>query len=247
MRDSGYKISAMNSWWELGESSGYQGDKFGVWRLTCPFCREKGNFALAHHEEKKKPNSAKKLNFDLYRCHNCAGFVQVLWSAAEFTAGMHGLHDYRVLPWPLSGKPEPSENWPEGMKRFWIQAHDSVSNENWDAANVMARSALQFVVREKGATKGSLNAQIEELATKGVLHPLMKEWAHEVRLLANESAHPTAPTPPLVSPQDARDIVNFFGFSAAIFVRPARTDRCLSQPQSSRKHSLNGIRLFSEA
>ena len=37
------------------------------------------------------------------------------------------------------------------MKRFWIQAHDSLKNENWDAANVMARSALQFVVRDKSA------------------------------------------------------------------------------------------------
>jgi hypothetical protein len=59
----------------------------------------------------------------------------------------------KVFPWPLSGKPEPSPNWPEGMTRFWIQAHDSLGNENWDAANVMARSALQFVARERGAEK----------------------------------------------------------------------------------------------
>lgn len=37
----------------------------------------------------------------------------------------------------------------------------------------------------------------------------MKKWAHEVRLLANESAHPVAPTPADVTPQDVRDIVNF--------------------------------------
>ena len=201
----------MDSWWELGEGFGYQGDQMQVWRLTCPFCGEKGNFLLEHHNEKRKPNSSKRLNFDVYRCNNCVGFVQVLWSASE-SGRMHGLYDFRVLPWPVSGKPEPSENWPDGVRRFWIQAHDSLRNENWDAANVMARSALQFVVREKGAKKGALKDQINDLGAKGVLHPLMQEWAHEVRLLANESAHPDAQAADPVTPDDAKDIVGFLDF-----------------------------------
>ncbi len=182
------------------------------WRLTCPFCGEKGNFSLEYRAEKKKANSSKRLSFDLYRCNVCVGFVQVLWSAGEFAHGMNRLYNYRVLPWPLSGKPEPSTNWPDGMTRFWIQAHNSLSNENWDAANLMARSALQFVVREKGASNGNLKEQIDDLGTKGVLHPLMQEWAHEVRLLANDSAHPDASVPLPVTPQDARDIINFLDF-----------------------------------
>jgi hypothetical protein len=202
----------MDSWWQFGEGVGFQGDKLEVWRITCAFCGEKGNFALAFHEQKKKPNSGKKLNFDVYRCANCAGFVHVFWSAAEFAHGMHGLYNFNVLPWPLNAKREPSENWPEGVNRFWIQAHDSLKNENWDAANLMARSALQFVVREKGSKEGNLKVQINDLASKEVLHPLMQEWAHEVRLLANESAHPEAPQPPPVTPQDARDIVNFLDY-----------------------------------
>ena len=202
----------MDSWWDLGEGAGYQGDKLELWRITCPFCSEKGHFSLAFHAEKKKPNSSKCLNFDLYKCQNCAGFVHVLWSAGESSFGRRGLYSFQVLPWPLLGKPEPSENWPEGVKRFWIQAHDSLSHENWDAANVMARSALQFVVKEKGASKGTLKHQITELGANGVLHPLMQEWAHEVRLLANESAHPEAPLPEPVMPQDAKALVDFLDF-----------------------------------
>jgi len=198
----------MDSWWGLGEGSGYDGDTVQLWRITCAFCGEKGNFTLAFHEEKKNPASNKRLNFDVYKCVNCAGFVHVFWSACERGFG-RGLFDFKVLPWPLSTKPEPSQDWPEGMKRFWIQAHDSLANENWDAANVMARSAVQFVVRDKKAVDANLKAQIEDLAAKGVLHPLMKDWADEVRLLANESAHPQVPIPLEVTPQDARDIVNF--------------------------------------
>jgi len=197
----------VDSWWELGEGMGNQGDKLEVWRITCAFCNEQGNFALAFHGEKKKPNSDKRLNFDVYQCKNCMGFVHVFWSAGAVFG--RGLYSYRVLPWPLSAKPEPKEHWPDGMKRFWIQAHDSLKNENWDAANVMARSALQYVVRDKKAIEGRLKDQIDDLTDKGVLHPLMKDWANEVRLLANESAHPKAPNPKEFTPQDAKDIVNF--------------------------------------
>lgn len=213
----------MNSWWDLGEGSGYQGDKMEPWRLACPFCGERGNFALEHHAEKKKSNSRKRLNFDLYRCNNCFGFVQVLWSAGELSQGAYGLYGYRVQPWPLSGKPEPSENWPEGMKRFWVQSHDSMKSENWDAAAIMARSALQFVVVERGAAGGNLKAQIEDLTAQGVLHPLMKDWAHELRLLANESAHPAQDSSAPPDPQDVRDIVNFLdSFLLYLYDLPAQ-------------------------
>ena len=197
----------MDSWWELGESVGFQGGKPELWRIECAFCGEKGNFGLAYHAEKKKSNSDKKLNFDLYQCRNCMGFVHVFWSAGEGFG--RGLYDMKILPWPLDAKREPSENWPEGVKRFWIQAHDSLKRENWDAANVMARSAVQFVVRERNAKKGVLKDQIDDLISKGVLHPLMKDWADEVRIVANESAHPEAPIPEDATPQDSRDIVNF--------------------------------------
>ena len=169
-------IMVMDSWWQLGETSGLQGDKLDVWRLTCPFCNEKGNFSPAFHGEKKKSNSNKRLNFDVYQCRNCMGYVHVFWSAGEFGFPGRNLYSFHVLPWPLKAKPEPSENWPEGMKRFWIQAHDTLTNENWDAANLMARSALQFVVRERGAVGRNLKEQIDDLANKSVLHPLMHRF-----------------------------------------------------------------------
>jgi hypothetical protein len=111
----------------------------------------------------------------------------------------------------LEGKPRPSDNWPAGVNRFWVQAHDSLRGENWDAAAVMARSALQFVMREKGATRGTLKSQVDDLGTKGVLHPLMADWSHEVRELGNDAAHPE-PDALATGPQDAKDIVNFLDF-----------------------------------
>jgi len=37
----------------------------------------------------------------------------------------------------------------------------------------------------------------------------MKDWADEVRLLANESAHPDAHVPADMTPEDSKDTVNF--------------------------------------
>jgi hypothetical protein len=199
----------MKSWWDLGEGYGYHGSELGLYQITCPFCLERGNLAAEHRAVKKKPNSSKTLHFDTLKCGNCAGYVMVLWSASEFS-GSQGLHDFRVLPWPTRLDEFP-KHWPEPVGRYWTQAHRSRKDENWDAAAVMARSALQVALREHGAQGKSLRAEIDDLAARGILPPHMKEWAHELRELANESAHPD-PTADKSGAEDVRDIIEFLDF-----------------------------------
>lgn len=195
-----------NSWWDLGEGSGFQGEKLALYKITCPFCMEDGKFSTEYHAEKKKPNGRKVLNFDTLRCGNCAGVVLVMWSASEFG----GLHGFRVLPWPLTWSKSP-EHWPSTVGRFWLQAHRNLKDENWDAAAVMARSALQAALRDQKATGPTLKAEIEDLAAKGLLPPIIREWSHHVRELGNESAHPK-PDQAATERSDARDIVQFLDF-----------------------------------
>ncbi len=155
----------MDSWWQLGEHSGYSGEELELGRITCPFCEERGNFDTARHAEKKKPNGAKTLNFDTLACGSCKGYVMCLWSA-----GSSGLHDYRVLPWPMRVEKHP-EHWPADVGRFWLQAHRSLADENWGAAAVMARSALQAALRGQGAAGVNLKQEIADLASRGLLRP----------------------------------------------------------------------------
>ncbi|WP_143156573.1 DUF4145 domain-containing protein [Desulfacinum infernum] len=149
----------MDSWWQLGEWYGQRGEELAVYQITCPFCMERGNFKTVFHAEKKKPSSGKKLNFDTLECGNCKGYVMVLWSASEHGHG-HGLHDYRVLPWPLRYEKYP-EHWPEAIGRYWLQAKRNIRDENWDAAAVMARSALQIALRDHGAKGKNLKQEID--------------------------------------------------------------------------------------
>lgn len=200
----------MNSWWDLGEWSGVHGDRLAIYRIQCPFCYEKGNFSTTFHAEKKKPNSSKTLNFDTLKCGNCSGFVMVLWSANDHSFGPNGIHGYRVLPWPLRVTSAP-RHWPDEVQRYWIQAQRNLQDENWDAAALMARSALQVALRNNKAQGRTLKSEIEDLASKGILPPLMKDWSDNVRDLGNVSAHPQPGQPP-TSSEDARDIVKFLNF-----------------------------------
>lgn len=75
----------------------------------------------------------------------------------------------------------------------------------------MARSAIQLVARANGATGKNLKGEIEDLAAKGKLLPIMKEWAHEVRELANEGTHPQPGTTG-TGEKDAKDVVEFLSF-----------------------------------
>jgi hypothetical protein len=56
-----------------------------------------------------------------------------------------------------------------------------------------------------------LKQEIDDLAIKSLLPPIMREWSHNVRELGNDSSHPTPSLPP-TSAKDASDIVGFLDF-----------------------------------
>lgn len=75
----------------------------------------------------------------------------------------------------------------------------------------MARSALQVSLRAQSAQGRTLKDEINDLASKSVLPSVMAEWAHEVRELGNDSAHPKPGQAP-TDQKDAKDIVKFLEF-----------------------------------
>lgn len=194
----------MDSWWNLGEWHGSRGGQLSLYKITCPFCTESGNFSTEFHAEKKQPNGSKILNFDTLKCGSCSSFVQVIWS------GSRELHDFRVQPWPLKYEKAP-DHLPEDVGRYWLQAKKSLVDKNYDAAAVMTRSAIQLALRSHDAKGANLKREIDDLADKRLLPPLMQEWAHSLRDLANDSAHP-APNQAPTSSRDASDIVKFMDF-----------------------------------
>ncbi len=171
-------------WWSLGEGSGYDGEKLWLWRIVCGFCGEKGNWKLEHHLERSNSDD-KKLNYDTYKCIACGNMTMVFWSAGD------RLHAYHQMPWPQQTTSYP-DHWPADVGRYWMQAQRNIEGENWDAAALMARSALQLLLRHENASGGNLINEIDDVASKGSIPPVVREWAHTLRVLGNDAAHPQA-------------------------------------------------------
>lgn len=202
---------AIDSWWQFGEGSGHWGSELALYEIECAFCEEKGNWELEHHAAKTKPGARKVLNFDTYKCGNCANYILVFWSASEHFSGGYnpaqGLHAYRTVPFALGGW-DGEDYWPAKARSHWKQAHNALNRGDYDAAVVMARSAVQAAVRNKKAKKGDMYHEINDLVNRGVIPNIVGELAHGVRELAKPSAHPTEDEK-FVQPQDAREIVEF--------------------------------------
>jgi hypothetical protein len=199
----------MTSWWDFGEWMGFDGNELAIHLITCAFCEEEGNFSVIHHEQRKHADRPKVLNYDILKCGNCGNLMMAFWSAAQMSI-RHGIHDFKVVPWARKTTRFP-EHWPADVGRFWVQACRSLEGQNWDAAALMARSAVQLITRYLEASGRNLKEEIDNLADNGILPPIMRQWSHEVRVLGNEGAHPS-PGGAGTEAQDAKDIVEFLTF-----------------------------------
>ncbi|TCN30284.1 DUF4145 domain-containing protein [Sinorhizobium americanum] len=174
------------SWWDIAEGSGY--DSFGkkalrVDLVQCAFCGELGKFKT-HARLENTNTSGKTLHYDTLKCEQCGNNTFVFWAI-----GSGGLQSFHQLPWPTRTTRWP-DHWPDDVGRYWLQATRSIEAANWDAAALMARSAVQLTLRHAQAEGSNLYTEINDLGKKGILPPVMVEWAHEVRVLGNGNAHP---------------------------------------------------------
>ena len=83
---------------------------------------------------------------------------------------------------------------PSGVKSFYQQAFDSLQRGNFDAAGMMFRKALESALKDiHPEGKGRLIDRIDKLPDNIGVTETMKNWAHEVRSIGNESAHDDEP------------------------------------------------------
>ncbi len=106
------------------------------------------------------------------------------------------------------------------------EANRCISVEAKKATVAMCRRVLQNACVKKGANaKTDLFDQIEELESKRIINPSMKDVAHAIRKIGNWGAHPQDDPLKDVTLDDAMEIVKFTNeFLDEVFVRPARLD-----------------------
>lgn len=112
------------------------------------------------------------------------------------------------------------------------------SVEAYRAASVMARRALQNICLDKGAKESDkLEKQIDWLFEQAIVTKELKEWAHEVRLVGNNAAHPKKPDEDIpVSKEDADDILKLLEqFCQVLYVAPTIASEMRKSRQSTKR------------
>lgn len=119
--------------------------------------------------------------------------------------------------------PDFDKSIPSKISKDMIEAYKCFDNSCFKAAVTMTRRALQNAVRNKGAKAKTLYDEINDLATKNIITPDLKDWAHEIRELGRVGAHPEDDMLDEVSEVDAQDILNFADeFLKYTYIMPAQ-------------------------
>lgn len=127
----------------------------------------------------------------------------------------------KVYPLP---QPSPtSENILKPMRSSLVEAKKCFSAGAYQGCAAMARRALQEACIEQGATGDRLVVQIDWLAANGVITTRIKDWAHSVREVGNDAAHPNQL---IVGEEEAADILELTEeFLHDLYVAPAKAAR----------------------
>lgn len=150
----------------------------------------------------------------IYVCGNCGGLV---------TAWSHG-QNQEAQEWFPSGLAVSTEL-PERPRTFLSQAQESLHAPA--GAVMLAASAVDSMLKARGLTEGSLYARIERAAAEHLITPEMSQWAHAIRLDANDQRHADESTA-LPSEGDAKRCLDFASaLGEILFVLPARVARGL--------------------
>lgn len=150
----------------------------------------------------------RKGNWDLYCCRSCDGMVLTRADTVPL---------YVSSMWPST--PSISETIPERAREFLRQATASLHTPA--GAMMLTASAVDAMLKDKGYKTGVLNTRIKAAADAHLITNEMAEWAHEIRLDANEQRHADEEAP-LPNQADAERSLEFSrALGQFLYVLPA--------------------------
>ena len=179
----------------------------------CPHCSVANpNLRRKHHLETNNHAANARRIWAIYVCGTCGGVVSA-WSPD---------HNQAVIEhFPQSASVD--DDTPERPKAYLRQAQESLHAPA--GAVMLAASAVDAMLKQRGYTEGSLYARIEKAAADHVLTSEMAPWAHAVRLDANDQRHADEAVV-LPATEDAKRVLEFaLALGEYLFVLPSRIAR----------------------
>jgi hypothetical protein len=156
----------------------------------------------------------------IYKCSRCGGLV---------TAAAPQKNDAVTEMYP-SAK-EVNETIPKTAKDYLIQALNSLHSPA--GAVMLAASAIDALLKEKGYKNGKLYPRINKAAKEHVITSDMAKWAHQVRLDANDQRHADEEAI-IPTGKDAQRSVDFaLALAEVLFVLPSKVTRGLEEAKET--------------
>lgn len=112
---------------------------------------------------------------------------------------------------------------PGRAKHYLEQAISSIHAPS--GAVMLAASAVDAMLKDKGFKQGSLHGRINDAAKQHLITEEMAAWAHEVRLDANDERHADEEAD-MPSTDDAERVIEFvLALAQFLYVLPSRVER----------------------
>jgi len=165
------------------------------------------------------------MQWHVYTCTSCAGLV-----AAATIVGANQSHSPQsqtavMLVPEIAGL---SADIPAQPARFLQQARETLSSPS--ASVMTSASAVDAMLKARGYTDGKLFSRIKKAEDDGVLTKDMAQWAHDVRLDANDERHADLDASMLTKDDATRCLEFADALADLLFVLPARVKRGLKSP-----------------
>lgn len=190
------------------------GQSLGLQR--CPHCNvAKPNLQAVTDFSTRDDNGRHARMWLCYRCTTCGGALLAVAPMVDVN------HPYKMDITDIWPAPQiVHESVPERARTFLEQAIASIHAPA--GAVLLAGSAIDAMLKEKGFKKGSLYSRIESAATEHLITAEMAEWAHEVRLEANDQRHADEDAPLPNEAEASKSIEFATALAQFLFVLPAR-------------------------
>ncbi len=176
----------------------------------CPSC--KGYSSLTDRAKYEKMIGGTRIRFCVSECNSCD---------FHFLVTRYDSNGQIIKIWPKTLPGKVDDLVPDPIKGDFEEALVCEAANSYRGAAALARRTLQVICLNKGAPeKKKLHEQIDWLFDNSIITQDIKDWAHEVRYVGNDAAHPSTTE---VTKDDARDILELLeSMCDVLYIAPAR-------------------------
>jgi hypothetical protein len=191
----------------------------------CPHCNvAMPNLSSKNAFETSDSEGRNKRRWIFYICSFCGGVVMSYSKQGDPKGEVQ-----KIYPKPQTV----DERVPDKPREYLLQAIDS---KHAPAGSIMlCASSIDAMLKEKGYTEGSLNSRINKMAEDHLITNGMAEWAHYIRLEANDQRHADE-NAGLPTKDDAQKTIDFaMALAEFLYVLPARVSEGIEDSQNNSK------------